>query len=292
MKRILVTDGNIGRHVAEGLAKKGAHVRLLVRSFTPNAGWESLGIEQVEGDMSTIDSLATSFEGVDRFFSVTPYVENLVELGINTIEAAKRAGVTYIVRSSMMKANETSITLRRWHREVEKAVEESAIPYTILQPNTFMQSLLMNVETVKSANALFMPQGGGKVSLVDVRDIAAVAVVCLTESGHDGKKYPITGTEALSNYEIAERLGNVLGRKIIYYDVDPEQAKDSMLKVGMPSWMVNPLLELLAVCKAGDCAEVSPFVEQIAKRNPLSFDQFLRENTAVFSPAGEVTGAA
>ena len=102
LKKILVTDGNIGRHVAEGLAKKGVLVRLLVRSFTPNTGWESLGIEQVEGDMSNIDSLAASFEGVDRFFSVTPYVENLVELGINAIEAAKRAGVTYIVRSSMM----------------------------------------------------------------------------------------------------------------------------------------------------------------------------------------------
>jgi len=292
LKKILVTDGNIGRHVAEGLAKKGAHVRLLVRSFTPNAGWESLGIEQVEGDMSNIDSLAKSFEGVDRFFSVTPYVENLVELGINAVAAAKRAGVNYVVRSSMIQASETSITLRRWHREVEKAVEESAIPYTILQPNTFMQSLLMNAETVKSANALFMPQGSGKVSMVDVRDIAAVAVVCLTEMGHDGKKYSITGREALSDYEIAERLGKVLGREIIYYDVDPDQAKDSMLKMGMPFWMVNTLLELFAVSKAGDCAEVTPFVEQILKRNPLSFDQFLGENATVFSPAREVTGAA
>ena len=68
MKKILVTDGNIGRHVAEGLAKKGLRVRLLVRKLTPIAGWESLGIEQVEGDMSNIDSLATSLEGVDRFF--------------------------------------------------------------------------------------------------------------------------------------------------------------------------------------------------------------------------------
>ena len=89
--------------------------------------------------------------------------------------------------------------------------------------------------------------------MLDVRDIAAVAVVCLTEIGHEGKKYPITGSEALSNSEIAEKLGNVLGRKIIYYDVDPEQAKDSMLKMGIPSWMVNTLLELFAVCKAGDC---------------------------------------
>jgi uncharacterized protein YbjT (DUF2867 family) len=61
-----------------------------------------------------------------------------------------------------MHASELSIMLRQWHCEVEKAIETSGIPYTTLQPNTFMQSLLMNAGSVKSASALFMPQGDGK----------------------------------------------------------------------------------------------------------------------------------
>ena len=292
MKKTLVTDGNIGTHVAEGLAKKGLPVRVLVRSIKANAEWDKLGIEQVAGNLSSVGSLAPAFVGVERFFSVTPYVENLVDLGINAVEAAKRAGVGYIVRSSLMHASEFSITLRQWHREVEKAVEESGIPYTVLQPNTFTQSLLMNAGTVKSSNAFFMPQGDGKVSAVDVRDIAGVAVACLTESGHEGKKYVITGGEALSNDEIAEKLSKVLGRTITYFDVSPEQARQSMESAGLPAWMVSTLLELFEVCKAGDCAKVSPAVEQILKRKPLSFDQFLKENASAFSPPGEVAGAA
>jgi uncharacterized protein YbjT (DUF2867 family) len=293
MKKILVIDGNIGSHVAEGLAKKGVPVRVLTRTVKPNAKWEELGVEQVAGDMASIDSLAPAFQDVDSFFSVTPYVENLVELGTNAVEAAKRAGVSYIVRSSLMHASELSITLRQWHCEVEKAIETSGIRYTILQPNTFMQSLLMNAETVKSANALFMPQGDGKVSLVDVRDIAAVAVACLMESGHEGKKYTVTGGEALSNAEIAERLTKLQGRTITYYDVSPEQAGESMTTAGLPAWMVQTLLELFEVCKAGDCAEVSPVIEQILERKPISFDQFLSETADAFRPAtGEVAGAA
>jgi uncharacterized protein YbjT (DUF2867 family) len=293
MKKILVTDGNIGSHVAEGLAKKGLPVRVLGRSFKPNAKWDELGIEQVAGDMASVDSLAPLFDGVGSFFSVTPYVENLVELGINAVEAAKGAGVGYIVRSSLMHASEFSITLRQWHREVEKAVEQCGIPYTILQPNTFMQSLLMNAETVKAANALFIPQGDGKVSAVDVRDIAAVAVACLTESGHEGKRYTVTGDKAFSNAELAGKLTKVLGRTITYYDVSLEQARESMTSAGMPAWMVQTLLELFEVSKAGDCAEVSSNVEQILKRKPITFEQFLNENADAFRPAtGGVAGAA
>ena len=292
MKKVLVTDGNIGSHVAEGLARSGVSVRVLVRSVRPNSKWNELGIEQTAGDMTSIDTLTPAFDGVDSFFSVTPYVENLAQLGINAIEAARRADVGYIVRSSLMHGNDESITLRRWHSEVERAVEESGIPYTILQPNTFMQSFLMNAETIKSANAFFMPQGEGKVSAVDVRDIAAVATACLTESGHEGKKYTITGGEALSNGELAEKLSNVLGRKITYYDVTPEQARDSMTKAALPGWMVQTLLELFAVSKAGDVAEVSPAIEQILHRKPITFDQFLAENAQAFRPAGEVAGAA
>jgi uncharacterized protein YbjT (DUF2867 family) len=292
MAKTLATNGNIGNHVAEALAEKGVSVRLLVRTIKRNPRWDSLGIEQVAGDLSHVDSLAPAFDGVDRFFSVTPMVENLVELGTNAVAAAKKAGVDYIVRSSAMGASQEAITLARWHYEVEKAIEASGIPYTILQPNTFMQSYLMNAETIKTTNAFYMPQGDGKVSLVDVRDIAAAAVVCLSEQGHAGKRYVITGGEALSNTQIAEQLTHALGKQITYVDVTPEQAKDSMSKSGMPSWMIQCLLELFAISEAGYVAEISPAVKQLLKREPISFDQFLKDNLAAFRPDREIAGVA
>jgi uncharacterized protein YbjT (DUF2867 family) len=120
------------------------------------------------------------------------------------------------------------------------------------------------------------------VSLVDARDIAAVAVVVLTHSGHEEKKYAITGGQALSNQDIAQTLSTVVGRTISYVDVTEEQARDSMRASGTPDWMIQTLLELFRISKAGYVATVSPVVEQMLKRKPISFDQFLRDHVEEF----------
>jgi uncharacterized protein YbjT (DUF2867 family) len=292
MQKALVTSGSIGNYVAEELAAQGVPVRLLVRSSKPNRQWAELGIEQVAGDLAKFESLTPAFQGVDRFFSVTPFVENLVELGNNAVEAAKRAGVRHIVRSSALGAGETAITVGRWHREVEKTLENSGIPYTILQPNTFMQSYFMQAESIKNSDSFYMPQGQGKVSLVDVRDIATVAAACLTERGHEGKKYVVTGNEALSNDDIAHKLTAALGRKISYHDVTPQQAEESMTRAGVPNWMARALLELFDFCKLGYAAEISPAVEQILRRKPIAFDRFLADNARAFRPEREIAGVA
>ena len=282
MLRVLVTGGNIGDHVAEMLVRRGCSVRLLVRRLTRNSHWDELGIQQVAADATDLDSLATAFNGVKRFFSVSPLVENLVELGVNAIEAAKSAGVRYIVRSSALGAGEKSITVGRLHREVEKAVEDSGIPYTILRPNTFMQSYLTDAETVKRDATLYMPMGSGRVSLIDVRDVAAVAITCLEEPGHEGNTYELTGGEPLSNFDIAEKLSAAVGKRIVYLDVSPTQAAERMRKARISEWMIQMLLELFDVCKAGYAAEISGAVEHVLKRKPISFDQFLAENGTSF----------
>lgn len=281
--KFLVTGGNIGDNVAEALAKKGHRVRVLVRSMRPDPRWNQLGIEQVAADLASVKSLAKAFEGVDRLFSLTPFVENFVRFGENTIEAAEKAGVSYIVRSSFMGASATGITMGQWHRQVEKAVEASGIPYTILQPNTFMQSYLMHAQSIRASNVFYLPQGDGKVSLVDVRDIAAVATACLTEPGHAGKTYVLTGSEALSNAEIARRMSTLLGRRITYCDLTARKAEESMTAARFPGWMIRSLLELFEWCKTGHAEMVSNAVEPLLQRKPLSFDQFLAENSAAFS---------
>jgi len=163
MKPVLVTSGNIGNHVAEGLAAKGVPVRLLVRKVKPNPRWQAARIDQVDGDFGNLDALAPAFRGVQKFFSVTPLLESLVELGTNAIEAAKRAGVEYIVRSSALGASEdAAIAMGRWHAQVERAIERSGLPYTILQPNTFMQSYLMHAPTIKAQSASILRRATAK----------------------------------------------------------------------------------------------------------------------------------
>jgi uncharacterized protein YbjT (DUF2867 family) len=282
MIKALITGGNIGDRVAEMLADRGVAVRVLVRAVKPDQRWSGLGIEQIAADIASVPSIERALEGVDTFFSVTPFVENLAELGRNAVEAARRAGVRRIVRSSVLGAGPDAITMGRWHWEVERAVEGCGIPFTILQPNTFMQSYLTHAESIAASNTFYLPQGTGSVSVVDVRDIAAVAAACLTEKGHEGRRYVITGAEALSNHEIADKLSLLLGRRITYTDVTPAQMRQSMDVAGVPGWMTSALLELFAISKAGQAAGISPVVESVVHRRPIRFDQFLGDHASSF----------
>jgi uncharacterized protein YbjT (DUF2867 family) len=109
---------------------------------------------------------------------------------------------------------------------------------------------------------------------------------------HEGKKYAITGSEALSNYDIARKLTTALARKASYYNVTAKQAEESMAKTCVPRWMIESLLELIAIRKAGHAADVSPAIGQIHKQKPISFDQFLAESREAFRANNEVAGVA
>lgn len=132
--------------------------------------------------------------------------------------------------------------------------------------------------------------GSAKVSYIDLRDIAAVAVTVLSEPGHEGKKYVLTGPEALSNSDIAAKFSIALSKKVQYFDVTPEQAEESMRPMGMQEWMIRIYSELFAICKAGYASAVSSDVAQVLKRKAIGFDEFLRDHLRLFGEAS--AGAA
>jgi uncharacterized protein YbjT (DUF2867 family) len=284
MDTVLVTGGNIGNHVATQLADRGVRVRVLVRQVSPNAIWKGRGIEQVAGDLNNPDSLTQAFQGAKKFFSIFPLMENLRQMAVNTIEAAKRAEVEYIVRSSSMgAATDAPIVAARLHGQAEESLERSGIPHTIVRPTAFMQNYLLSAASIQAQSAFYMPQGDARIGLVDARDIAAVAVEALTDTGHEGKKYSLTGPEALSNQDVAEKLTRLLGTKIKYVNVTDAQAEESMRAGGMPEWNVRAMLELLGVARAGYMAALSPDAELALKRKPISFDGFLADHRETFA---------
>jgi uncharacterized protein YbjT (DUF2867 family) len=276
--------GNVGGEVVKQLVEKGMPVRAGVHSEHKAASLRNLGVEVVPVDFAETQSIVAALEGVEKAFSLSPLVPNLSEVGINFVKAARECGVKYIVRSSGLGADSPqAITLGRWHREVEKALEQSGIAYSVVRPNSFMQNYInLASPTIKSQNAFYFPQGDGEISLIDVRDVAAVVVVLLTEGGHERKSYDITGPEAISNYRIAEILSRVTGRKISYVDVPEDVARKSMKDMGMPDAIVEALLELSAIIKAGYTSAVSPAVEEITGRKATSFEQFADDFSEAF----------
>lgn len=283
--KIVVNSGNIGTPLAQELARQGHQVTLTVRTPKSNAAWDKLGIRQVPFDLNDISAMTSALKGGEAFFSLTPFVENLVEAGTKAIRAAKEAGIRKIVRLSAQSAGpDAPIQLGRWHYAVEKAVEDSGIPFTVLRPANFMQNYLTfgTPETIKAQSAFYSPLGDAKISLIDTRDISAVAAKVLVESGHEGKRYDLTGGESLSNYDVADILSAALGRKITYVGIPEAKARESMSNAGMPAWQVEVLSELIAFGRAGHLAAVKPDTESVLKRKPITFSQFARDHLGTF----------
>jgi uncharacterized protein YbjT (DUF2867 family) len=277
--------GNTGGEVAKQLIEKGMPVRAGIHSEQKATPLKDLGAEVVSVDFQDTKSIVAALEGVEKAYSVSPLVPTMAELGLNFVKSAKQAGVKYMVRASGLGADSPqAITFGQWHREVEKAVENSGIAYTLIRPNSFMQNYITYAShTVKTQNAFYLPQGEGKISLIDVRDIAAAIVAALTESGHEGKAYDLTGPEAISNYQVAEILSKITGRTINYVDVPEDTARQNMKGMGMPEAIVEGLLELSAIIKAGYVSTISPAVEQVIGRKPISFERFANDFAEAFT---------
>jgi uncharacterized protein YbjT (DUF2867 family) len=281
---VMGATGNVGSQVVKQLADTGANVRAAVRSPRKAESLKSERVSLTEFDTDKPKTIEAAFQGVDKVFLLTPLVPNMVELSANLVAAAKKAGVKHIIKSSGMGAEvEPGITLTRWHREAEKAIEASGIAFTFVRPNGFMQNYAnFNGVTIKTQNAFYLPVGDGKVSYIDTRDIAAVAVAALTQDGHEGKAYEVTGLEAISNQEIAEIISQVVSRKINYVDVPEDAARSEMKQSGMPAVLIDMTMELYELYKAGYASEVTPTVEQVTAKKPISFVQFANDYAEAF----------
>lgn len=285
-EKILVTGptGNVGTHVVRQLLAAGVPVRTVAHSRNSIEALRKAGTEVFEADFGVHGSMHSVFDGISSVFLLTPLVPHMVRMGATLVEEARKAGVKRIVRLSGMGADAApGITLGRWHREVEEAIENSGIAYTFLRPNSFMQTYAVFFgDSIKNKDAFYLPAGDGKVSLIDTRDVAAVAVKALTQKGHEGKAYTLTGAEALSNTRVSEILSEVTGRQIHYVDVPDEAARERMKKAQIPDWLVDVLMELYQLHRAGATAAVLPTVEQVTGKPPIDFHQFARDYIDAF----------
>lgn len=283
---ILITGatGNVGSQVVKQLDPFKEKVRAAVQSKGRADEIKNMGAELVEMNFNKVDTIDAAFKEVQKLFLLTPLVPNMVEMTKNLVEQAKKAKVSHIVKQSVFVLDpEYGITTNKLHRQAEKIVQSSGINYTFLRPVSFMQNYLSFSDSIKKQGTFYQPLGDSKTSFVDTRDIAAVAVAALTKSReHKNKVYDITGPAPISNYEIAEILSDVAGKKITYVDVSDSVAREGMMNAGIQEWTINSLMELFNFQKAGKASVVSHNVELVTGRKPISFAQFAKDYVESF----------
>jgi len=235
------------------------------------------------GDLGDRDSVAAALRGTEKLFLLTPPSPEIAKVEREVAEEARKAGVRHIVKLSAWGAGHPKPpTLPGWHREAEKAIEKSGVAWTHLRPNSFMQNFLMFAEPIQTQGAFYAPAEEARVSTVDCGDIAAVAARALTEKGHEGRVYEISGPEALSHSEAAETISRVTGKTVKFVNVPDEAARKAMAAGGMPDWFADALIGLYVFFREGHGAQVTDAVEKVTKRRPRSFEQFVRDNKEAF----------
>jgi uncharacterized protein YbjT (DUF2867 family) len=281
---ILVTGatGNTGRPLVEALVRLGAPVRAMVRDRASKAKRPD-GVQIAVADFGAPASLAAALDGAGRAYLVTPSSEQAEAQQKRFADLAAAAGVRHLVVLSQLAAAEDSpVRFLRYHAAVERHVRDLGIGYTFLRPNLFFQGLLALAKPIAAEGRFFAPIGDTPVSAVDVRDIADVAAAALTQAGHQGATYTLTGPAAVTHAEMATALGAALGREITFIDVPPEAFADSLHGI-LPPWQVEGLLEDYAHYRRGEAAAVSTAVAEVTGHPAMDFAQFARDYAPAFS---------
>ena len=283
---ILITGatGRVGGATLKQLSTRGMPVRALVRNVAKAALVAGPSVETVIGDLAQPRSMDSAFDGITAALLVSPLDPHQVELQGNFIDAAKRAGRAHVVKiSGLGTALDSSVRSGRWHAQTEKHLEDSGLPFTNLRPPFFMQNILRFAPAIRASGEFAGSLGLGNVAMIDVDDIAAVAATALTTDGHAGKAYVLTGPEAHSYSDVAERLSRILGRTITYKDVPLEVMRERLLASGMPEWHVDVQVDFSTALSAGHASAVTNTVEAVTGNPARPLEQFLREHVVQFT---------
>lgn len=278
------STGSIGAELVRLLSDQAVSTRAVLRNparlrALPSIVW-------VLADLADTRLLEAVLAGTTRLFVLSANESGFGPLQIEVVQAAQRLGVEHVVKLSALGASDHSNSaIAREHWDVEQALQQTGLGWTILRPHAFMQNWLGEAaESVREQGVIHSPIGDGRVPFIDTRDIAAVAAaVLLDPEPHRGRKYVLTGGEAVGYADVAAALSEVLGRPVRYQPIPMEDARARLEARGVSPYLVAATLAIAAYQKAGGpTARVSDRVERILGGPPRTIRDFARDYAGHF----------
>lgn len=280
---ILVTGaaGKTGRAVVRALGALGTSVRALVYRPTQVPVLMSLGVQDVvAGDMRTQAVLDRAVEGVQSVYHICPNMSpDEFALGQMITQAARTAGVTHFVYHSVLHP-QTEAMPHHWQKlRVEEHIFETGLPYTILQPAAYMQNVLAGWGAIVEHGVYRVPYAlDTRLGMVDLEDVAAVAATVLTESGHLGAVYELSGAEALTQIEVAAELSRGLGRPVQAELISLDEWERGARAAGLGNYQVETLIKMFHYYEQYGLWGNPNALTWLLGRQPMTFSAFVERS--------------
>ncbi len=280
--------GTVGKYLLEKLLQEDCYVRGILkhpkRSYPiPLAEHDKLSY--LSADIAKPKEVEAACVHADAVFLLTATHPNQVANEINVINAAKKCGIQRLIKLSAPDIEPIELVeVAKWHRKIEAYLEQSGLSYCCIRPYAFMQNWERNLFTIKRFGKFFGVMKDVSRNYVDARDVAEVAVKLLLQKELLSlKTITLTGPEAISHYEMAERLSRVADRKIEYINISKHKFSDMLTKrAKLPLWLANHIVELDELALKVPEPTVDS-IEYLLNKKPRLMDAYLQEKKELFA---------
>lgn len=281
---VIGATGNVGGQVAALLAEAGLAVRAMTRR--PDSVRLPEGVEEVPGDLADLAGLEAALAGVEAVFLMWPFHDAERAPGIIDAIAAHARRVVLLSSGAVqdhLAPESHDNAVGRSHAVVERLVEASTLNWTILRPSTFAANALWWARQIRVGDVVRGAFGAVQMVPIHEKDMAAVAVRALTEGGHHGEKYLLTGPQVLTQAEQVAVIGQALGRPVRWQELTREQEKERLLAdAGFPDSFVDVLLDGYAKMLDEPRPAVTATVEKVTGRPPRPLLEWATDHAADF----------
>jgi uncharacterized protein YbjT (DUF2867 family) len=284
---ILVTGatGKLGPHLAAALVRRGVQVRALVRDRGRATAVLPAAVQLVVGEFAATTVVARELAAVDAVLLLTPHGPQMAAVQNGLIDLAAKVG-TRVVKISGTSAGISADgpDACRQHFESEQHLAAAGVPWSVLRPNAYMQTLIVAMAgTVRERGMIANPLGSAGISLVDCADVGEVAAVVLADPTQDGRHHVLTGPTAPTYAEIAVIIEEETGTAVPVVDVTPQQAGAAARARGLSDWEAGHLTEMLEMFRSGASEYVTDDIQTLTGRPPRSVRDFVRDNRRLFT---------
>lgn len=226
--------GHLGRIVVNKLKEKVSADTIVALVRSPHKA-KGMNVEIREADYEKPETLAKALKGIDTLLLISASeIGKRFAQHKNVIEAAKKAGVKWIVYTSLLHADKSTIGLAGEHALTENELKSSGISYTFLRNSWYTENYTNTILAGLINGVIQGSAGNGKISSATRSDFAGAAVAVLTGAGHAGKIYELAGDEAFTMNDMAAEISKQTGKTISYKNMPVDEFKSTLIKAGLP----------------------------------------------------------